>query len=458
MTLRAQTALLSCLASTALACAEPPPHVFVVLIDTLRVDRVDAFGTRRGATPFLDSLAARSTVFHSAFAQTSWTSPSIASLFTSRYPSQHGISRFGSVLASDEVTLAEALSERGYATGGFSANWLIRKELGYGQGFGRFEAKRGVGPAFRNRSERAAKTGARALAWIDGLAPDSGPVFAYVHVMNPHTPYHPGDEALAWAFEDEPRPDLADYAAHFRERAGSRDPEAQKTLRRLYDAEVRSVDADLAWMFAELDDRGLLENAIVVVVADHGEELWDHGSIGHHHTLFDELIHIPLLIKLPGQTQRRDVYEAVSLIDVAPTVLELVGGSAPGEGDGKHVRPSEGRSLAPVLRGEPDAHGPTPVVAELIQPEIFRRGSHERAVIIGPHKLIAGVQGERAFFDREADPAEANDGSIPEAAKEELVRALDDFVRRMPKTPTAAREVPIDRETREELEALGYVR
>ncbi len=112
-----------------------PPHVLVLVADTLRADRLGAYGNTRDLTPFLDSLAERSHVYHDAYAQSPWTSPSIASLLTSRYPSQHGFVRFESLLAGEERTLAEVLGERGFATAGFTANTLLSRKRGFAQGF-----------------------------------------------------------------------------------------------------------------------------------------------------------------------------------------------------------------------------------------------------------------------------------------------------------------------------------
>ena len=232
-----------------------------------------AFGGSGEAMPFFDELADRSFVFRDAIAASAWTSPSVAALFTSRHQSQHGVTAFTSMLRPEEVTLAEILSERGYATGGFSANWLIRKKAGYGQGFDYFVAQKGVGPAFRSRSERARRTSRRALGWIDGLPTDpSRPLFVYLHLMDPHTPYNPSAETTTWAFGEQPQISLGQIndAVHER-KSRPMGADMKKAVRKAYRAEVRDVDNEMGAFIAGLEERGLLENSLVVVLADHGE-------------------------------------------------------------------------------------------------------------------------------------------------------------------------------------------
>jgi len=426
-------------------CSSPPPHVVVVLIDTLRADRLGALGGDRDVAPFLDSLAGRSTVFQRAYAASSWTSPSVASLFTSRYPSQHGVTTTAAVIREEERTLAEAFRDLGYATGAFSGNLLVRKDLGYAQGFARFWAMRSTGTNLRRNYERAEGTAARALEWID-RRPDlaARPIFLYVHVMDPHTPYAPSAAALRWAFADS-SPDVERLnEAVFEQKERELTAEERAGIERLYDAEVRSADDALAGFFRGLDERGVLANAIVVIVSDHGEEFWDHGSLGHANGLYEEQIRVPLLIHLPGQATRADIHAPVSLLDVAPTLVDLAGGAVP--------ESFEGRSLRPMLHGG-TALPPAPVVSELIQGEAFRRRQHERALVSGDAKLIADVGGAARIYDLAADPAERDAQEPTPSARAELAAELRRHVERMPAS-VEREEIPLDDATRAELQAL----
>jgi hypothetical protein len=182
----------------ALGCGPgPPPNIVLIVVDTLRADRLGDYGGTRNLTPTIDALAERGTVFQRAYAQTSWTSPSVASLMTSRYPLQHGVLVFNSVLPPSEVTLAELLQEEGYATGGFSANAALSAERGYAQGFDEyasFTRDAEPGPVL-GRYARADQVNASVLEWVDGLA-EARPLFLYIQYMEPHIPYFPSSSAV----------------------------------------------------------------------------------------------------------------------------------------------------------------------------------------------------------------------------------------------------------------------
>lgn len=452
----------------ALACAadrevSPPPNVFIVLVDTLRADRVDVSGGEDSLTPFLDSLAATSTVFHNAYSTSAWTSPAVASLFTSRYPSQHGVNEFDAKLLDPELTLAELLRRRGYRSGGFSSNVLIGRSRGFQQGFDDFDVQGAREVDGLEFSERTFETARRALRWIDRLSkPSEGseeeapPVFVYLHVLDPHLPYAPDSKALDRVFEGGARPDAKrvnrEMQTHLTRQI---DEETRHEVRRLYDAEVSSTDAGLEFFFSKLSKRGLLDNSIIVITSDHGEELWDHGMFGHHHSLHEEVLRVPVLIRTPRQLERRDVRDAISLLDIAPTVLEAMGADP--------VEAFEGRSLVSLMAAESGSalDRAAPVVGELLLDPIFRRTAHERTVIMGDTQLIRTVDGVDHFLPLSTGPEARSPDAISEAEKQALRRGLEAFLDRVAQTsPTngSARErLEIDEADRKELRALGYV-
>jgi arylsulfatase A-like enzyme len=450
--------LLAAASGLLLACADPkpPPDILVLVGDTLRADRLGSYGNRQGLTPFLDAIAARATRFRNAYATSSWTNPSVASVFTSRYPSQHGVISFESVLPESEVTLAEALREAGYATGFFSPNGVLREDWGYGQGFQEFAefAIPGGGPDHLRLPYRADYTNRHALAWLDGLARRGGqrhPFFLYIQYMEPHSPYAPPKEALERVRGGRRPPDLD--AVNRIAFVGNDAPVEEALLgdlKDVYDAEVLSLDTELRRLFLGLASRGLLENTILVVTSDHGEEFKEHGLIGHEKTLFQEVTRVPLLIALPGQTAPAEVDEAVSLVDLAPTLLSLIGRPVPAS--------FEGRSL---LSGSGQASAPGVAYSELIVPETggWRRfGPHQRSLVVGSHKLIGGIHGETEYYDLEADPGERNPKALSEAERAELRGKLEKLQQEVA-SRAASREVkPIDEETREQIRALGYDR
>jgi len=316
--------------------AERRPDVIVILIDTRRADRVGWYGGGTGLTPSLDGLANEGTVFWNAYAPGSWTCPVVASLFTSRFLSQHRVETYASVLDPSEQTLAEELRVAGYATAAFTANVLLNAGHGYGQGFDEYRVY-GEGLL----KARASVLTRDALAWIDRTTderPDE-PFFLYLHLMEPHEPLQPPTEALeavaARAGTDPARLERLRDLARSAPFLAIMPPAQVERARELYDAEVASLDLPLHSFFTALAQLEILQGAIVIVTADHGEEFLEHGGAGHGHTLYNEVSHVPLLARLPQQQRRIDVRDVVSLVDLAPTILDAAGVLAPAAFEGR---------------------------------------------------------------------------------------------------------------------------
>ncbi|MEZ4217401.1 MAG: sulfatase [Myxococcota bacterium] len=329
-----RAAAAAALATAALACSEPSaphrPDIVLIVADTLRADHLGCYGYTRApspTSPHIDALARESLLFAQAVSAAPWTSPSVASLFTGLYPSAHGVVRSPvdddvptDALARAHDTLAERLARAGYATIGITANPWVSRERGYAQGFDLFAER-----AHANASEVAAT--ARAL--LGEVARRPAPFFLYVQLMDPHLP-------------NEPPAELVD---RFHPRGAARRPahnalgELVDTLAR-YDAEVFALDAGVGELIDALRELGRWEDAVVVFVADHGEQIFDHGEYGHGRALFAEEVHVPLLLRARGL--RGIVDPPVSSIDVAPTLLALAG--ADGD-DGGDSAPMQGVSL-----------------------------------------------------------------------------------------------------------------
>lgn len=428
------------------------PDVIVVVIDTLRADRLGALGGRGRSTPFLDELAARGTLFTRAHAVSPWTCPSVAALLTSRYPSQLRIADFDSRIPDTEISVVERFAAAGYRTLGFSGNLRLTRALGYGQGFtvwgpallphsAKPSSDRLTQKLFR-QLDRHRRRGVRA------------PVLAYIQPMEPHSPYGQHDAAV--------RARLGLPAARVRELNGRLDAfrwdtltaEDRRDLEALYDGEVAAIDARLRRLFDGLRMRGLLDHAVVVVTADHGEEFDDHGMFMHGTSLFEELIHVPLLVLRPGDTGGRRVETPVSLLDVAPTLLELVG--LPAEPR------FEGRSLRAWLDGAPAGAGP--VRAELLPAPGFLLGRHSLAVVEGPLKLIvarpAGILREQPLlFDLATDPGEhhPNPAALAQRALRVYRSARREQRALLARGRDAGERGEVTPAMRERLRALGYV-
>jgi len=309
------------------------PNIVLVVMDTLRADRTSAYGYARRTTPALESLAARGTVFESAFSTSSWTWPSTASILTGLEPGAHGvISDAESYLADEIDTLPEVLQREGFTTGAFACNPLVSRSRNFDAGFETFEST----PDRFVMSEQILPT---VLGWIDAHA--STRFFLYLHLVDPHE-LHRSRDADHARFAG-PRPaDLAEHALHeYAERllAGeAREPDGTwrpdlvvpeshaRWLDGAYDAAVATGDHALGRVLAKLDELSLRENTVVVFTSDHGEEFLEHGHLQHGQSVHTELVHVPLVIAGPGFEAGRRVTEPVSNRHLAPTLAQ-VGGS-----------------------------------------------------------------------------------------------------------------------------------
>jgi arylsulfatase A-like enzyme len=432
------------LAIAALGCGSPSPrvspapgsavpaaaHVVVVLIDTLRADRLPFYGHDRDTAPFLSELAARGAVFENAFSASSWTAPAAASLFTGLYPPQHGV--VTGLIATRRLqkkdptvtvnrlperltTLGEVMKQAGYRTFGVSNNANIRGELGFAQGFDRFRY-------FHSAQAAAPDVTAAVKEWAPELRRD-GRYFLYLHYMDPHAPY---DERAPW------------YV-----------PGRTRKERRLaaYDSEIRYVDEHLRELYRALEWE---KDTLLVVLADHGEEFREHGRDWHGNTLYSEVLRIPLLVHLPSTVRAQRIADNVSIVDVLPTLRAFLGLPA----DSSHA----GVSLLGRLRGEPLAR--RPLYAHLFRQAGLWGATDElrvRALILENWKYMDGSGGEE-LYDMRADPEEAvnrvaDAGPVAQAMRQRL----DALERGMAGSPTESVAVPLDKETQEALRTLGYV-
>jgi arylsulfatase A-like enzyme len=437
------------------------PNVIIVLVDTMRPDRLGVYGNGRGLTPAIDDLASRGTVFHRAYAQSSWTNPSVASLFTSRYQSQHGIISFAATLGDEEETLAELFKRRGYSTGGFVANVLLRAKGGFAQGFDEWKLVTRPDPAAPPDSPvrlkgRGNEVNSAVFDWLDEPNRHRGPVFLYVHYMEPHAPYDPPEERIAAQRQHGPPPDR-EAVNRFFTLPGLPMPDALlPDAKVLYDAEVASVDAAIGALMSGLRSRGLLDDAIMVLLSDHGEELKEHGRVGHDQTLYEEVIRVALIMVATARTQAIAIEQPVSVIDIGPTLLELTGAPRQASFEGRSLANWVGRNpWWAAVWGRHDAQPPSqPVYSELIKGKgMLRLTPHERATVQDSTKLITGVDGARSYYDLAADPGEVN----PDAMGPDKRVALDSALNALHFARDQRRDVAVDAETREHMRALGYV-
>ena len=314
----------------------PRPNIIVYVIDTLRKDVVGAYGDEGGLTPHLDALAADGWTFEDAIAQSSWTRASIASVFTGLEPDLHGVNDRDDGLGGEAVTLAEELSTGGYRAAGVIANHNIGGEFGFGQGFSSYTMPRRTRRLDADLNRRLF----RRLGWIS----TNQPFFLYVHSIGPHAPYEPPDEYLARLGSPEPDRELGemDVLRSFRDRERVATAEERSDIEVLYRAETAFHDQKFGDFIARLKELSLYDSALIVVVSDHGEEFWEHENWGHGHTLYSEVLKVPLLMKPPFSKQPNRSKALVQHTDLFATVLDFAGLQA------KH-----GVSLRAMANGSP---------------------------------------------------------------------------------------------------------
>jgi len=278
-------------------------NLILISLDTLRADRVGAYGAYRPTTPAIDGLARESVVFTDAWAVWPETSGSHMSLFTSRFPSEHGVTSFITAPSPSLELLAERLRRSGYLTRAFTEDGGVWAHAGFARGFSAYGERRS--PDFVYRGEAAA-TFADAARWMEAHAART--FFLFIHTYQVHAPYAP------------PR----DYRTLFLDTLG-REPADGAVQALLYDQEVRYTDDQVGAFLGVLTRLGLAERSIVVITSDHGEEFREHGGTGHGRTLHREVLQVPLLVWAPGLLAPARVAPPASLLDVVPTVLDLLG-------------------------------------------------------------------------------------------------------------------------------------
>ncbi|MSR46897.1 MAG: hypothetical protein EXS13_07525 [Planctomycetes bacterium] len=363
--------------------AGAPRNVVLISIDTLRPDRLGAYGARRDdgnqQSPAIDALARDAVVFEEARAQSPYTLPSHASLLTGLHPTVHGIERFDSTLAATAcVRLIDRFREGGYVSAAFTGGGFLSPVYGLWRGFDRWST---LDPflheqePMRQMMPRPGETALNAAFWRrSGLpalrewlvANRSAPFFLFLHTYAVHNYRPPAD--LCERFKVSREPGKFDPLADSDERTPT--AEQLPDLRNRYDASVAAVDREVGHFLALLSELGLDRDTIVVLLSDHGEELGEHGGFGHGRTLYDEVLRVPLIVRAPGLAPRRDK-TPVALADVAPSLLELCG--LPG------LPGATGRTLLPV-----PAEATAPFSAEVSEPHL----GELRALETGGFKLI----------------------------------------------------------------------
>jgi arylsulfatase A-like enzyme len=414
------------------AACPPDCNVILISIDTLRADHLGAYGYERDTSPNLDRFARDAVVFENAISQSAWTTPAHASMMTGLYPWEHGLVFYKNPgrLADEVTTLAELLGARGYRTAGFNGGGYVSDTFGLGAGFEIYEGTR----FFRHNVDAS-------IDWLERHGDER--FFLFLHAYDVHRPYivpKPFD-----VFSDpEARFDMRGFCD-----SGQHPYEDEEELAYIvsqYDAGIRYADYVVGEFLSHLHNEGLLDRSIVVVTSDHGDELFEHGACDHIKSVYEELVHVPLMIRVPGAGARRVSSPVPASVAVTPTVLELLGAETGKIGE---------RSVAPLLRGEPGT--PEGIISETGRGGGNGTLRYWRGLRTDRWKLVYARRGadERfELYDLRDDPLEQNDVISAKPAVFERMKAE---LLRPPFRTSAPSQAHIDPETVEALRALGYV-
>ena len=446
--------------------AQPRAPVVLVVLDTVRADHLSSYGYARETDPTLAAFAREALVFEHVTTPGDMTLTSHASLFTGQFVSHHGVTTARPVLAESATTLAEHLVRAGYGAYGVSANcgW-IAKGHGVDQGFSHWDARcgraffAGVSPVFLRAPLLSALRRAffrehagwtwraaneisdEALRTLAYVAPSKAPFLLFLNYMDVHRPIHPPAEYRK-RFPGYSREfDMSrDWSALHREvNAGNREVSVVERahLESQYDGALAYVDAQLARVFDDLRARGLWEKSLIVVTSDHGEGFGDHGTFGHGHGVYQDVVGAPLLVKLPGVAAPRRIATPASLVDVMPTVLAALGLPAVSDVDGVS------------LLGEIPAERP------LFAESFDGKGEIARAMRRGSRKLIRHRGRANALYDLASDPNELR--NLAETSGTETSASAIELSTWVKNQAGRGVGVELTPEEAERLKALGYL-
>ncbi len=429
-------------------CGDAPrsagPDIVLITLDTTRADRLGCYGYHRETSPNIDRFAAHATRYDKAFAPSSWTLPSHASLFTGKFTASHGARfdpdgplqlveairtedpRWGLYrargLSRDETTLAQILKEAGYATGAVVGGPWMKRVFGLDRGFDHYDDS-GITSV---EGRRAREVSDAAIGWLQEHRREK--LFLFVNYYDPHAPYDP--------------------PAGYSEKFVPTDPGEAAALglagvqRAAYDAEILYMDYHLGRLLKTLKASKRFEGALIILTADHGELLGEHGTFGHGKSLYHPELRIPLIVKQPGpDNAQASVPEPVQLVDVFSLVLEKIG-----------ISPPEG------IQGESPGTVTHPIIAELYPLPALTGREGWRAIIEWPYKYLWNDRGNHALVNLEKDPEETRNLLAREPQiSARLASALAAYIQGLPAPGETGPAQEVDAETQEALKSLGYI-
>ena len=374
-----------------IAIDRPARNVIILLIDTLRASKVSVYNPKtRVKTPALDTFAAEGTVFERPQSPENWTKPSVASVLTSLHPMTHNTKQDASKLPKSALMLSEVYQKAGFETGSFIANGYVSNAFGFDQGWDHY-----TNYIRERRNTNASNVFGEATSWIEKNKGKR--FFAYIQTIDPHVPYDPPDEFLKM-YDPEPyKGQVQNRRTHLMLDEAKKNPKKYSFTKRdkerieaLHDGEISYHDEHFGKFLVKLRELGIDDDTLIVITSDHGEEFQEHGSWGHGHSVYQELLGVPLLFRWPGVIPAgARVGPVVSTTDIGPTVLEATGVPIPKE--------FEGHSLMGFIRGDWPM-GPYVAFSDFLD--------HRRVIRGGDWKLIIRGNLSQVIFDLQSDPWE----------------------------------------------------
>lgn len=401
------------------------PNIIFFTLDTTRADHLPCYGYKNVKTPTLDTLAKKGILFEQCITPTALTLPSHSSMMTGLYPTFHNVRINGNTALSDKhLTMAEIFSQHGYQCGAFIAAFVLDGRWGLKQGFDHYDDKFDLKKYKKLDLAGVQRPGNEiidaALAWMEEQK--ENPFFSWIHFYDPHTPYDP------------PEPYLSQYK--------------ERGLTGMYDGEIAFMDEQIGRCISWLEQNELDKNTIIVVMGDHGEGLGDHGEMSHGYFIYEYAVHVPFLIITPFENlQGLRIPTQVSIIDLYPTLLEMVGFQIPAE--------TQGKSLLPLIFS-PQEKEERYVYIESMTPSIQYGWSPLQSLRNSKYKYIEAPRPE--LYDLSKDPLEVNNLNLKQSKivrkfKKDLSKIIDETSRGAPKPESAN----LDSETIKKLATLGYI-
>ncbi len=432
-------ALLAAVCAALITCGirSQPSNVIFIVIDTLRADHLGCYGYAGNTSPHIDALSRESVVFKNAVAQAPWTPPSIASMLTGLYPAELGYKDRPVVMEDSIVTLPEIFKANDYTTMGIISHVLVARRLGFAQGFDTYDQENAEGHGHISSPSVIQK----AVAFIENNRKDK--FFLFLHLFDPHYDYILHDEYNF--FPDYDGTLRSGESIHsLREKAPDMSDSDIEYIKALYDSEIRFTDEYIGHLLDTLKKLDLYRSTMVILTADHGEEFKDRDAwIGHTKRLYQESIHVPLIIKLPGRNKKRVIEDYTGLIDVMPSILRYLDFPFP------DTYPLSGSAVDLTGRNKNESI----VFSET------RRGNFLRAVVWRGWKLINDQAGRKLeLFNLSRDPLEKANvvDKNPELAQT-LLDALKDWGENNRKNANS-QSPDFSEEQLQKLKSLGYIK